>query len=154
MKHTFAWRLGIALLPWLALGAVAPALADDPGVLIPKQALAQADGHSIFTHICQGCHMPDAKGAHGAGTYPALAGDPALASARYMALVLINGRRDMPAFGSHGGVSFGRGVTLSDAQIASVTNYVRRHFGNHFSDTLTAADVTALRTGAAGTATK
>ena len=30
-------------------------------------------GEAIYKGVCQGCHMPDAKGAVGAGAYPALA---------------------------------------------------------------------------------
>src|SRR5215813_964974 len=30
-------------------------------------------GQAIFTGVCQGCHMPQAQGAVGAGMYPALA---------------------------------------------------------------------------------
>ena len=59
-------------------------------------------GAEIFHGICQGCHMPDAKGAIGAGRYPALAGDPALASKEFMLITLLRGRRNMPAFGGDG----------------------------------------------------
>lgn len=34
---------------------------------------------------------------------------------------------------------------LSDGQVAAVTNYVRTHFGNHYSDSITAAEVEALQ---------
>jgi hypothetical protein len=33
---------------------------------------------------------------------------------------------------------------LNDAQVASVVNYVRSHFGNKWQDTVTAAEVAAL----------
>jgi mono/diheme cytochrome c family protein len=33
---------------------------------------------------------------------------------------------------------------LSEAQIAAVINYVRSHFGNHYKDEITAAEVKAL----------
>jgi mono/diheme cytochrome c family protein len=33
---------------------------------------------------------------------------------------------------------------LSDAQIAEVINYVRTHFGNHYTDTITAEQVAAM----------
>ena len=88
-----------------------------------------------------------AKGAIGAGNYPALAKDPNLASAQYMAAVVLNGRHDMPSFvvrhDLHGFEAMVR-VGLEDAQIAEVVNYVRGHFGNHYADTLSAADVAAL----------
>ena len=87
------------------------------------------DGRQIYEHICQGCHMADGGGAVGAGHYPALAKDPTLASRQYMALTLLVGRRNMPAFGAKHAIGFGGPpVTLSEAQIAAVTNYVRTQF--------------------------
>lgn len=102
-------------------------------------------GKQIYEHICQGCHMPDAKGAVGAGKYPALAGDPALTSRQYMALTLLNGRRNMPAFGAKHAFGFGgTPASLTSAQIAAVINYVRTNFGNHYKDAITPEEVTAL----------
>ena len=103
-------------------------------------------GEVIYQQICQGCHMPDGRGASGAGHYPPLAGDRALLSAQFMALTLIEGRRNMPAFGGISQEGFNYIVpTLDDEQIAAVTNYVRTHFGNHFKGTISAAEVKALR---------
>jgi len=103
-------------------------------------------GADIYRQICQGCHMPDGRGAVGAGKYPALAGDRALLSARFMALTLLEGRRNMPAFGGTGQEGFFFITpTLDDEQIAAVINYVRTHFGNHFRGTISAAEVKALR---------
>ena len=108
--------------------------------------LKTTSGEEIFRQICQGCHMPDAKGAIGAGKYPALAGDSALASSDVMAITLLQGRRNMPAFGGNGDMGvFFTVPTLTDEQIAAVTNYVRTHFGNHFKGTITPAQVKALR---------
>jgi mono/diheme cytochrome c family protein len=122
----------------------APALAssaDIPGS-VPLKAM---DGPQIYEHICQGCHMADGGGAVGAGHYPALAKDPALVSRQYMALTILAGRRNMPAFGAKHAVGFGGPpVTLTEAQIAAVINYVRSNFGNHYKDSITAAEVSAL----------
>jgi mono/diheme cytochrome c family protein len=102
-------------------------------------------GKQVYERICQGCHMPDAKGATGAGKYPALAGDPALASRQFMALTLINGRRNMPAFSAKHAFGFGGpGASLTTAEIAAVINYVRTNFGNHFTDAITPEEVAAL----------
>jgi len=98
---------------------------------IARKDIPHATGAQIFTHICQGCHMPDGKGAVGAGHYPALAGNPKLASSAYPVVMVVNGRGAMPAFGDG----------LSDAQIAEVVNYVRTHFGNAYTDTLKPEDV-------------
>src|ERR1700744_3419577 len=88
-------------------------------------------GQAIFTNVCQGCHMPDAKGAVGAGMYPALAGDKKLTAAAYPVLVVIKGQKAMPDFGT----------SFSDQQIANVVNYIRTNFGNAYTDTVTPEDV-------------
>jgi len=96
---------------------------------------SQQTGEDLFKGICQGCHMPDAKGAVGAGAYPALANNIRLAAAIYPVNVVVNGQRAMPSFGAD----------LSDQQIANVINYVRTHFGNHYRDLVTPAAVRAAR---------
>lgn len=92
-------------------------------------------GEAVYTGICQGCHMPDAKGAVGAGMYPSLAASTKLKIAAYPALVVTRGQKAMPEFGS----------ILTDAQIAGVVNYVRTHFGNANKDVVTEAQVKAMR---------
>jgi mono/diheme cytochrome c family protein len=140
---------------WLAAGVVfflavvavvlvgAPVQADT-GILDPP-IFATTDGQQIFARICQGCHMQNAQGAVGAGRYPALANNPALASKQYMALTILMGRRNMPAFGAKHAIGFGGPpATLSEEQIAAVINYVRTHFGNQYTDSISSAEVTAL----------
>jgi mono/diheme cytochrome c family protein len=97
----------------------------------------QKTGEAIWTGVCQGCHMPQAQGAVGAGAYPALAGDQRLAAAVYPVTVVIHGQKAMPNFGP----------MLDDDQVAAVVNYVRSHFGNHYADTVTPAQVKAVRSG-------
>jgi mono/diheme cytochrome c family protein len=117
----------------LASGA-AHAQKTDADFLEEKDA-PHVTGEQVFTHICQGCHMPDGAGAVGAGHYPALAKNPKLAAAAYPAVMVINGRGAMPAFGN----------LLSDAQVAGVVNYVRSHFGNAYTDTLKPEDIKPFR---------
>jgi len=105
------------------------------GAFAPLGHFVQSDGAGLYRAICQGCHMPDARGARGAGIYPALAANPKLASAAYPALTVLQGRRGMPAFGD----------SLSDAQIAEVVNYVRSHFDNRYANALSAEEVARLR---------
>src|ERR1700691_5720481 len=76
-----------------------PARAVSTG-LFTGASSKSASGSEIYQQICQGCHMPNGQGASGAGSYPALAGDPALVSSQYMALTVLQGRRNMPAFGA------------------------------------------------------
>lgn len=95
----------------------------------------QQDGAALFQAICQGCHMPNAQGAVGAGAYPALARNTKLASPLYPVLTVLNGRKSMPALGSY----------LSDEQVANVVTYVRTHFGNNYRDKLSPATVKSVR---------
>ena len=121
-----------------------PTLANTAGIL-NAAPFNTTDGRQIYEHICRGCHMPDALGAVGAGHYPALAKDRTLVSRQYMALTILMGRRNMPAFGARHAIGFGGpAAVLSEAQIAAVINYVRSHFGNHYKDQITAAEVEAL----------
>jgi len=134
--------------PLLALaGGSGPSWSQAEGTgMFSTARLKTPSGEEIFRRICQGCHMPDAKGATGAGKYPALAGDTALASTEFMATTLLQGRRNMPAFGGNGDMGLFFAVpTLNDEQIAAVINYVRTNFGNHFKGTITPAQVKALR---------
>jgi mono/diheme cytochrome c family protein len=100
----------------------------------PARFMPQS-GEALYADICQGCHMPGGVGAVGAGTYPALAGNPKLAATGYVLSLVINGRKGMPPFGG----------LLTDQQVAAVVAYVRTHFGNEFSEEVTAADARASR---------
>jgi mono/diheme cytochrome c family protein len=135
-------RLGLALL---AATVATAALADDNSVTFTA-GLGKAGGAEIYGHICQGCHMPGAQGAAGAGHYPKLAGDPALVSWQYVALTVLHGKNGMPAFGQRptGEAMDFLLVHLSDAQVAEVVNYVRSNFGNRYKSSVTAEQVAAL----------
>jgi mono/diheme cytochrome c family protein len=135
----------------MALGIVStvalihvPAHADTAGIF-DSVPLSTTDGRQIYERICQGCHMADGRGAVGAGRYPALAKDLALSSRQYMALTILAGRRNMPAFGAKHAIAFeGPPMELNETQIAAVINYVRTHFENHYKDSITAAEVAAI----------
>ncbi|QHP74155.1 c-type cytochrome [Bradyrhizobium sp. LCT2] len=92
-------------------------------------------GKELFGNVCQGCHMPDATGASGAGTYPSLAGNKNLETGSYPIYLVVNGRRGMPAFGD----------MMTDGQVAAVVNYLRTHFGNTYQDAVTPKDVQDAR---------
>jgi mono/diheme cytochrome c family protein len=92
-------------------------------------------GDALFAHVCAACHQPDAKGATGAASYPALTENKDLASAEYLETLLFNGQRAMPPLG----------WMMSDQQVADVINYVREHFGNNYGDEVSAADVKVAR---------
>ena len=140
--------LGAGVVFWLALAAAAlvatSAQADTAGIFDPA-TLNTTDGRQIFEQICQGCHMQGGHGAVGAGHFPALANNRTLASRQYVALTILIGRRNMPAFGVKHAIGFGGPpATLSKDQIAAVINYVRTHFGNRYTDSITATEVAAL----------
>jgi mono/diheme cytochrome c family protein len=95
----------------------------------------QTTGEAIYQSLCQGCHMPQGEGAKGAGTYPSLARNKKLEASGYAVYLVVNGQRGMPPFGE----------MMTDGQVADVVNYVRTHFGNSFTDAVTADDVKQVR---------
>jgi|SRR5947209_20405986 len=101
----------------------------------PAYKFTEQSGEQLFANICQGCHMPDAKGAVGAGTYPSLAGNKTLEAGSYPVYVVVRGQRAMPAFGA----------MMNDEQVAAAVNYLRTHFGNDYKDAVTAENVKAAR---------
>lgn len=132
MKSAFV-VMGSALL--LGLSVSSGAYAQGAGAGGGRGGFTEQGGEAIFKNVCQGCHMPDAKGAVGAGMYPALAKNPKLEVAGYPVSVVVNGQKAMPALGG----------MFSDQQVADVVNYIRTHFGNNYKDKVTPADVKATR---------
>ncbi len=125
-----------ALLLALAMLALSPGRARADAVsAAAATSVKTVDGAAIYQHVCQGCHMPDGRGAVGAAAYPALAKNGKLADADYPITMVLNGHGDMPWFGA----------MLNDAQIAAVVSYIRTHLGNDDETPVTPADVAALR---------
>lgn len=127
----------VALMSVMSLPAPAQDASGAPSAaaLSTGYKFSEAGGEALYANVCQACHMPDGKGATGAGAYPALAGDPALAAGAYPVHVVVNGQRAMPPLGD----------MMTDDQVAAVVNYVRSHFGNNYPDPVTAADVKSVR---------
>ena len=119
---------GLSMLP--SGGAHADAAANVSGA-----AISSTDGGTIYSQVCQGCHMANAKGGVGAAVIPALAGNAKLKSSGYPIYIVLNGHGAMPWLSG----------TLNDAQIASVVSYVRSHFGNGYTDAVKPEDVAAVR---------
>lgn len=133
-----------SLLTIIVIGLAATAAAADPQTAPAArttpafggaEGFAEHGGKAIYAHVCAGCHMPDAKGAIGAGAYPALAGDTRLEAVGYPIAIVLHGQKAMPPLGEY----------LTDRQVADVVNYVRHHFGNHYTDAATTAEVKAAR---------
>jgi mono/diheme cytochrome c family protein len=124
------WAVALAL----ALSSFA-AHAQSAVHFSPFFRFTEQSGEQLFANVCQGCHMPDGKGAVGAGTYPSLAGNKNLEAGGYPIYVVVRGQRAMPPFGA----------MMSDDQVAAVVNYLRTHFGNDYKDAVTAEDVKVVR---------
>lgn len=138
MKHMLVAGAALTALMAVAVPASAQQTPAQVAALFSTSTtrFTQQGGETLYRSICQGCHMPDAQGAHtGAGFFPALAKDPKLASGAYPVEVVINGLHGMPPFGPQ----------LTDQQIADVVNYVRTHFGNQYTDAVTPQMVSSMR---------
>jgi mono/diheme cytochrome c family protein len=101
----------------------------------PGYRFTEKSGEALYNATCAGCHMPDGKGAQGAGHYPALADNPAVGAAPYVIVNVLHGRKGMPSFGD----------AMDDDQVAAVVNYTRTHFGNRFAESVTPSQVGSLR---------
>src|SRR5262245_14578655 len=95
----------IALVMVLLAAAAAPVAAQQtaaqPTPDFRGPPFAMQGGEAVYSGVCQGCHMADAKGAVGAGAYPALASNSRLESAGYVLTMVMNGHRGMPPFKGH-----------------------------------------------------
>ncbi len=131
---TFFFTPVVGLFPSFAAEATPHSTQDAP-VLSPGRAFTEQSGESLYKNICQGCHMPDGKGATGAGRFPSLASDPNLETGGYPVTIVVNGSRGMPPFGTR----------MTKDQVAAVVNYVRTHFGNNYQDAIVADDAKAGR---------
>jgi mono/diheme cytochrome c family protein len=129
-------RFARRTLAALVLAGCGTAFADNGGASMSGPAgFALQDGEQLYQTICQGCHMPDAQGAQGAGAYPALAHNKRLVAGAYPVYTIIQGRKGMPSLANY----------LNDAQVVAVINYVRTHFGNHYTDPVSPELVKAAR---------
>lgn len=128
-------KVGTVVALTMALLSTCAAHAQSAAHFSPFFRFTEHSGEQLFVNVCQGCHMPDARGATGAGAYPSLAANKNLEPGGYPVYVVVNGQRAMPPFGA----------MMTDDQIAAVVNYLRTHFGNDFKDAVTAADVKMVR---------
>jgi mono/diheme cytochrome c family protein len=128
-------RFTLGLTASLALVASAAPAQEGQRTFSLGYRFVEMSGEELYNNVCRACHMMDARGAAGAGTYPSLAANPNLEAAGYPLTRVIHGRRAMPPFGD----------MMNDAQIAAVVNYLRTHFGNNYTDMVTAQDVSDAR---------
>jgi len=143
-RHTSCCSYWSRLVATFIAGLAFSAYSDDSS-FTSTAGLKSNTGEEVYTHICQGCHMPDGQGASGAGHYPSLAANQNLATWQYVAITVLGGRNGMPPFGLPASqVEETRTVHLSDDQIADVVNYVRSHFGNGYEKTVTGSQIATL----------
>jgi mono/diheme cytochrome c family protein len=132
---TFANPKGAAAALIALLLSPFAAQAQSAAHFSPFFRFTEQSGEQLFANVCQGCHMPDGKGAAGAGTYPSLAGNKNLEAGGYPVTIVVRGQRAMPPIGA----------MMSDDQVAAVVNYLRTHFGNDYKDAVTGEDVKVVR---------
>ena len=128
-------RLPVALLVLALIAAPDSRAAPPEATLSPGFRFSEQSGEALYTNVCQACHMGKGEGAVGAGSYPALTKDANLRTAGYPVYVVLHGYKAMPPFAR----------LMSDDQVAAVVNYVRSHFGNQYTDVVTADDVKNAR---------
>ena len=118
-----------------AAGALAQSTQGDAPMAGAERQHSTADsGAEIYVRVCQGCHMPDGKGASGAATFPSLAANPRLQYPAYPVTMVLRGRGGMPPLAE----------VLKPEQVAQVVTYVRTHFGNAYPVPVTAEQVKQL----------
>lgn len=131
-------QTGIVALVWAlaTIFTLKHASADSAGVTLgDDDKFTQQTGEALYANVCAACHMSDGQGAVGAGRYPALAKNERLEAGDYPVYVVLHGLAGMPPFAD----------MMSDEQVAAVVNYVRTHFGNNYTDPVTAEEVAGSR---------
>jgi mono/diheme cytochrome c family protein len=132
--ETRRWKVGLAASLAL-ISAAAPAQDIPQRTFSSGYRFVELSGEELYNNVCRVCHMAEATGASGAGTYPSLAGNRNLEASGYAVTLVLHGRRGMPSFAD----------MMNDDQVAAVVNYLRTHFGNNYSDVVSAEDVRDAR---------
>jgi mono/diheme cytochrome c family protein len=128
------WKIGFAASLAL-ISAAAPAQDSPQRTFSSGYRFVEMSGEELYNNVCRVCHMAEATGASGAGTYPSLAGNRNLEAGGYAVTLVLHGRRGMPSFAD----------MMNDDQVAAVVNYLRTNFGNNYSDVVSAEDVREAR---------
>src|ERR1700739_1213934 len=128
------WKIGLAALLALISGA-APAQEFPQRTFSSGYRFVEMSGEELYNNVCRVCHMAEATGASGAGTYPSLAGKRNLEASSYAVTLVLHGRRGMPSFAD----------MMNDDQVAAVVNFLRTNFDNNYTDVVTAEDVREAR---------
>lgn len=117
---------------------------------ISKFLAADASGQTLYDAACSSCHQPDGKGTKD-GFYPSLVHNTTLGGSspdNLVSAILFGVQRTvgdksvlMPAFGPYSDVQ-----ALSDKQVATLSNYLLKQYGNP-QLSVTEEDVKTIRQG-------
>jgi mono/diheme cytochrome c family protein len=88
MRSRTAWIVTVLCFAPPAAAAQDATPPSPAATLSSGFAFTEATGEDLYASVCQACHMPHAKGAIGAGTYPSLTG--ALEAAGYAIHCVVN----------------------------------------------------------------
>ena len=94
-----SFRIAAAIMVLSSTAALAPAWGQGrdlgTGAMARPGDYSFSGGAAVYSHVCQACHMPDGKGAVGAGAFPSLAANPKLEAAAYPVALILNGSKAM-----------------------------------------------------------
>jgi len=134
------------LKPRYAWGAASQDDADLRGIAPVSNSVVASGGAELFSGNCASCHAASGAGVVG-GYYPSLFNNSVVGARdpSNLLMVILNGvQRNgeaeetfMPGFAAH----------LSDAQIATLSNYVLKQYGNTAAPTVTPEHVKIQRQG-------
>ena len=113
-------------------------LKDPPATQPPQTPASQPDpkilheGAAIYSQLCSACHTPNGAGIP--GLFPSLAGNPAVQSRDPTSTirVVLRGAHTVATKGAPTGPGMPSFAwTMSNAQVAAITTYVRNAWGNN-----------------------
>jgi len=109
--------------------------AASPGAAAPAaNGAAASDGAKVYQTNCSSCHQATGQGV--AGTFPPLAGNPAVTGDATKVIHIVkyglNGKIDVKGT-SYNGMMPAWGQQLSNGDVAAVVTYIRSSWGNSAS---------------------
>jgi mono/diheme cytochrome c family protein len=129
----------------MASAAASSAAAPTTSAGVASNGALAAHGASVYSTNCSSCHQAQGQGV--SGTFPPLAGNPAVTGPAAAVITIVKDGKSGPI--TVKGVSYNGQMpswkaTLSNDDIAAVVTYIRSSWGNHAS-AVTAAQVSAAK---------
>lgn len=128
-------------------GTSSPEAVSSPeaGASVAAMGGSANDGGKVYQTNCSSCHQANGQGV--AGTFPPLAGNPAVAGDATKVVHIVkyglNGKLDVKGT-TYNGMMPAWGQQLSNGDIASVVTYIRSSWGNSGS-AVTESQVAAVK---------